>query len=251
MLFRTQGADVIAISQPMHAWIAGLLLRAWNEPSTDALLLAAEQHDIGWLDWEVAPTFDETTGRPHLFRDVGASSHAPMWACGVDRALGAWGAHVALLISRHGGVIYRRFTTRHRLAKADGDAAQHYLDTQGPKEAGWAASLGFDEDQLTAESALVACVDTLSLALCGELKAPLDLEAPDRGGNMKALRLEERAGRPFEFTLAPWPFKTAELMIAGEGLALPADGRFVDEASMRQWLSNGHRVSFSARISPA
>jgi hypothetical protein len=105
MLFRTQGPDVIAISQPMHAWVAGQLLKAWNEALAEPVLLAAEQHDLGWLDWEVAPSFDETTGRPHLFRDIGASVHAPMWAAAVDRAQGAWGAHVALLISRHGGVI--------------------------------------------------------------------------------------------------------------------------------------------------
>ena len=70
MLFRTQGRDVIAISQPMHAWIAGQLLKAWNEALTEPVLLAAEQHDLGWLDWEVTPSFDEMTGRPHLFRDV-------------------------------------------------------------------------------------------------------------------------------------------------------------------------------------
>jgi Protein of unknown function (DUF3891) len=91
MLFRTRGSDVIAISQPMHAWIAGQLLKAWNEAQAEPVLLAAEQHDLGWLDWEVAPSFDETTGRPHLFRDIGAFVHAPMWAAGVDRAQSAWG----------------------------------------------------------------------------------------------------------------------------------------------------------------
>jgi hypothetical protein len=160
MLFRTQGPDVIAISQPMHAWVAGQLLKAWNEALAEPVLLAAEQHDLGWLDWEVTPSFDETTGRPHLFRDIGASVHAPMWAAAVDRAQGAWGAHVALLISRHGGVIYRRFTTRHRLSEADGDAARHYLETQTPKERAWARALGFEEDRLARESALIACVDS-------------------------------------------------------------------------------------------
>jgi len=80
MLFRVQKPGVIAISQLTHAWISGRLLRAWDEALSEPLLLAAEQHDLGWIDWEVAPSFDETTGRPHLFRDVGASSHAPMWA---------------------------------------------------------------------------------------------------------------------------------------------------------------------------
>jgi hypothetical protein len=66
--------------------------------------MAAEQHDIGWLDWETEPTFNPGTGRPHLFREVGAAAHAPMWTKGVQRACDAWGTHVALLASRHGGV---------------------------------------------------------------------------------------------------------------------------------------------------
>jgi Protein of unknown function (DUF3891) len=250
MLFRSQGVDVIAISQPMHAWIAGQLLASWDEALPEPLLLAAAQHDLAWLDWEVAPSFDAATGRPHLFRDVGASLHAPMWAAGVDRALGAWGAHVALLISRHGGVIYRRFTSRHRLSEADADAAKHYLETQAPKEHAWALTLGFDADRLVRESSLIACVDTLSLALCGELKAPLDIEAPGDGSNMRILRLTERPGKQFEFTLSPWPFRVPEVTVEGEGLALPSDGRFADEFSMRQWLTGGPRVPFSAQLSP-
>jgi hypothetical protein len=250
MLFRTLGPDVIAISQPMHAWIAGQLLRAWSEAQSEPVLLAAEQHDLGWLDWEGTPSFDETTGRPHLFRDVGAALHAPMWAAGVDRALGAWGAHVALLISRHGGVIYRRFTTRHRLSEADGDAARHYLETQAPKEAAWAKALALDDDQLARESALIACVDTLSLALCGELKAPLSIEAPGMGGETQLLELVEKPGRPFDFTLSPWPFRGSALRVEGEGLALPEGGQLADEASMRQWLKSGVRRPFSGRLSP-
>ena len=96
MLFRTEPSGVLAISQPTHAWISGQILRAWDEAFGEPLLLAAEQHDIGWLDWETAPSFNPETGRPHLFREIGAAVHSPMWSQGVERALGAWGAHVAL-----------------------------------------------------------------------------------------------------------------------------------------------------------
>src|ERR1700735_2156435 len=123
MLFRTEPAGVLATSQPAHAWVSGQILRAWDEALSEPLLLAAEQHDIGWLDWETAPTFDAATGRPHLFRAVGASLHAPMWRRGVARAFDAWGAHVALLISRHGGLIYRRYVDRHKTAPEDAAAA--------------------------------------------------------------------------------------------------------------------------------
>ena len=53
MLFRQDDQGVIAISQPAHAWISGQLLRAWDREFSEPLLLAAEQHDIAWLDWEV------------------------------------------------------------------------------------------------------------------------------------------------------------------------------------------------------
>jgi hypothetical protein len=248
MLFRDQKSGVIAISQLTHAWISGRLLRAWDEALSEPLLLAAEQHDLGWIDWEVAPSFDKGTGRPHLFRDVGASSHAPMWAAGVDRALAGWGMHVALLISRHGGVIYSRYTNRHRLAEADALAAQHYLQTQGAKEQVWARALGFDEARLTNESSLVAFVDALSLALCGELKTPLDLEAPDRGGGVQKMHIAERPGKPFEFVLSPWPFRDSALIFEGEARPLPREGRFPDEAAMKSWLAAPDRVTFAARL---
>ena len=89
MLFSNYNFGVLAISQPAHAWISGQLLRAWAEPLGEPLLLGAEQHDLGWFDWEAAPTFDPETGRPHLFRHVGAATHAPIWTRGVERALAA------------------------------------------------------------------------------------------------------------------------------------------------------------------
>jgi hypothetical protein len=250
MLFReptTPAAPALAISQLTHAWLSGQILRAFDAPLGEPLLLAAEQHDIGWLDWELAPSFDAQTGRPHLFRAVGAAQHAPMWALGVRRAHEAWGAHVALLISRHGGVIYRRYTDRHKISPADAEAADHYLTTQAPIEAAWARRLGLDEAALARQSALVAFVDALSLALCGELKAPLTLEAPGRNGEKVTMQLTARAGA-FDFTLAPWPFRTDVIALEGEGRALPPEGRFADEAAMRVWFAAPERVTFHARL---
>jgi hypothetical protein len=250
MLFREQSSGALAISQLTHAWISGQMLRAWGEALGEPLLLAAEQHDIGWMDWETAPSFNPQTGRPHLFREIGAAVHAPMWARGVERALGAWGAHVALLISRHGGIIYRRYTDRHRLSQADADAAQNFLETQAPIEDAWTRTLGLEAAALKKETTLVALVDTLSLVLCGELKAPMDLEAPGRNGGLTAMRLTERPDRPFAFALSPWPFRLDALIVEGEARRLPAGGRLADEAAMRNWLVSPERVSFQASLAP-
>jgi hypothetical protein len=248
MLFRTEPSGVLAISQPTHAWISGQILRAWGEALSKPLLLAAEQHDIGWLDWETAPTFNPETGRPHRFREIGAAVHSPMWRQGVDRALGAWGAHVALLISRHGDVIYSRYTDRHRISEADAAAAQTYLETQAPMEAAWARTLGLDAAALQEQTTLVALSDTLSLALCGELKTPIEVEAPNASGETETLSLTGRPGRPFDFVLSPWPFRKDVLDVEGEARPLPPVGRFDNETAMRTWLKSSERTVFRARL---
>jgi Protein of unknown function (DUF3891) len=248
MLFRDQHSGVLAISQLAHAWISGQILRAWRDRLPEPLLLAAEQHDIGWLDWETAPSFNPQTGRPHLFREIGAAMHAPMWTKGVERARAAWGAHVALLVSRHGGLIYRRYIDRHRVAEADAAAADQYLASQAPVEHAWATFLQLDDETMRRETGLVAFADALSLALCGDLKAPLELEASGRAGETIRLRLAEKPRAPFTFTLSPWPFGEDALTFEGEARALPAEGRFPDEATMRRWLAAPERVAFQARL---
>jgi hypothetical protein len=248
MLFRTEPSGVLAISQPTHAWISGQILRAWHEALSEPLLLAGEQHDIGWLDWETAPTFNPQTGRPHLFREIGAAVHSPMWRRGVERALGAWGAHVALLVSRHGGVIYRRYTDRHRISEADAAAAQTYLETQAPLEAAWAKTLGLDAAVLQKQTTLVALSDTVSLALCSELKTPFEVEAPNASGGTETLRLVERPGHPFDFILSPWRFRKDVVDVEGEARRLPAARRFDNEAAMRIWLKSPERAVFRARL---
>ena len=85
MLYRVEADRTLAISQPAHAWISGQLLRRLDVALSEPLLLAGEQHDIGWLDWERAPSFDAGARRPPTFREVGAVVHAPM--IGFARAL--------------------------------------------------------------------------------------------------------------------------------------------------------------------
>jgi hypothetical protein len=244
MLYRAEAGRTLAISQPAHAWISGQLMRRLDVPLSEPLLLAGEQHDIGWLDWERAPSFDAGARRPPTFREVGAVVHAPMWTAGVEQALSAWGPHVALLISRHGGRIYRRFGLPHATA-ADAEAIQGYLAAQAPRETGWAAAAGLDDTELDRQSALIAFVDALSLAVCGALRLPADLDF----GNAASLRVAEVA--PSDFRLDPWPFRDAAFEIEGQGRRLPSDGGFADEAAMRAWLKSAPWEAFSARLAPA
>ena len=64
----------------------------------------------------------------------------------------------------------------------DAAAGEYVLGTLNDADRdAYAAALAHD-------AALVALSDTLSLALCGELAPPLDLEAPDRAGGRRTGR---------------------------------------------------------------
>ena len=245
MLFSDQGSVqpgvVVAISQPEHALISGRLLAAWGRPLDERVVLAAGQHDVAWLDWELAPAFDAETGRPREFRSIGAAEHAPMWERGVERALAAWGRRVALLVSRHGSTIYRRFNDRHRSAAgpglvADERAAEDYLARHARLQDGWAAALGLDAGTIAHDAELIAFADTLSLMLCGALpvSAPLQIAR-------HAIELDVHADG--SYGLDPWPFAADTLPIEIEARPLPAIGRFADEGAMRDWLADPARIT--------
>jgi hypothetical protein len=240
MMYRNEAGRILAISQPAHAWISGQLLRRFAASLSETLLLAAEQHDLGWLDWERAPSFDARAGRPPTFREVGAAVHAPMWTMGVERALAAWGPHIAWLISRHGGRIYRRFGLPHA-GPEDARAIHAYLAAQAPREAEWAA--GLDAAELERQSTLIAFADALSLAVCGALPTPATLELPEG-----ELRVAE--ARAYDLRLSPWPFTGGAFEIEGEGRPLPEGGRFADEAEMRAWIASPARATFRTRLAP-
>jgi hypothetical protein len=137
------------------------------------------------------------------------------------------------------------------VSEADAAAAQNYLNAQALSEATWSQALGLEAAELERETALLAFSDTLSLALCGELKTPLNLEAPGRDGKVLTLRVAERPGRSFDFALSPWPFRVNELVVEGEARPLPSAGRFSNEEAMKTWLALPERVTFRAHLSPA
>jgi len=246
MVFNDQGSTrppvTLAISQPSHAVISGRILRVWAEPLHEETLLAAAQHDIAWLDWEMSPSFDPMTKRPHFFRAIGAAQHVPMWERGVDRAYAAYDRRVALLVSRHANTIYERFSDRHRSADpigklADEQAAGDYLGRHRPQQEQWARALGLDADAVTRDAGLIAFADNLSLVLCGAIPAPPQLDMTGAPIRLAMVPDKENA-----YTLDPWPLSVDEIFFETEARALPPSGRFENEASMRAWLAHPART---------
>ena len=76
------------IGQPAHAWVSGQLARAWGNAAFPApsprepFCLAAEQHDVGWADADLAPVAGPD-GRPLSFMRAAAARRT--WRSGAAR----------------------------------------------------------------------------------------------------------------------------------------------------------------------
>jgi len=255
MIFRdAPGETRLFIPQPAHALLSGQMMRHWGAPGfaqpdpAEEVILAAGQHDLAWMGWEAAPSLDPSTGRPQQFTAIGPAAHAPRWAAAVEMAHAAWGLWPALLISRHGTLIYTRYANPARDTPADKQAAARYLAEQGALQAAWAEALGASPAQVDRNAALVAAADALSLALCFARPGPAG-EAPTENGTPAPLTLSgsSEAG----WTLSPWPFRTPGLTLRTEVLRLPAAARWTEEAAMHVALRNAPRVTLEERLRPA
>lgn len=228
MLLRREGDDaVVAIGQASHAWLSGQLARAWRprpEP-WEEVCLAAEQHDVGMAQWDLAPALNPDTGLPMSFMEMPLDVHLRLWHAAPARLL-TQSRHAALLVSLHGTALYERRDLT-RLDEDGADAVRAYLAAQRVLQARLAAEVGADPGALREQQRLLRCWDALSLALC------LDWRDHEAGG----VRLVE--GR----RLDPWPFEPDGLTVRCEGRRLT--GRCDTEPELHAALERAPRVELA------
>jgi hypothetical protein len=270
MLYREAPDAVIAISQPSHAWLSGQIIRAWGNEAFGSVTpyedvcLGAEQHDIGWLPWEQAPTFNSATGRPHSFRELGVAAHTEIWRRGAEMAL-AFGRYPALLVSLHGCGLYERFDSVSANA-ADVAVVRDFLGGQRAIQLRSRESLSADPrfadyaDHGTIERnrGLVRAADRMSIAICTGMRdiaictedphEAIVRQVPTAGGDVD-VRLAAVGGDLTNITVTPWPFAGASVGVTCEGILLPAEP-FQDESAMRAALGSGPRQAIVAELRP-
>ena len=267
MLFRDGPNGSIAISQPSHAWLSGQLMRAWGNaefgtvaPYED-VCLAAEQHDIGWLQWEQSPSLNEATGRPHGFRELSVAAHTAIWRRGTDLAL-AFARYPALLVSLHGSGLYASFAG----TAADTAIVQDFLDSQRAIQHRLLASLRQDRRlgalcepaMVERNRRLVRTVDRMSIALCTGMqdlairtddpRVGVVKQVPTAGGETD-IHMFANDGDLTRVAVAPWPFAAAQVQVACEGILLPLQ-RLDDAAEPATRLQDATRVVLAAELTP-
>ena len=202
-------SDDLLVSQPAHAWISGQLARAWGNEEfpapapREAVCLAAEQHDVGWADADLAPLPD-TEGRPRSFMNYPRPAHVAIWR-GAARRMLAQSRYAALLVSLHGTSLYERADTSGE-PPAIAAAVADYL--RGERELQAALAAGLDPGEVERNRRLIALWDRMSLRLCHDQAGVVDgiaVSAPD-GDRV--------------VTMAPWPFARETLEVACEARRL-------------------------------
>ena len=160
--------EELVIGQPAHAWVSGQLARAWGNDAFPApsprepVCLAAEQHDVGWADADLAPLLDDA-GRPRSFLDVPRPAHLAIWRGAAHRLL-AQSRYAALLVSLHGTSLYERWVDPDAHPPDVAEAIRDYLTGQRGLQAELAA--GLDAEEVDRNRRLLLALDHLSLALC-------------------------------------------------------------------------------------
>jgi hypothetical protein len=260
MLFRTVEGGTLAITQTTHAWVSGQLARAWGNDRTgpieprEAVYLAAEQHDIGWLNREPEPALNVEAGRPRSFLELPPETHlGEIWSHAGRLAL-LTNRYAALLVSMHGTNLYGRF-------RGDPDAAnglaQPFLESQDAFQAELISSLRADphyapfvaDDALRRNSRLIALWDRLSLDICRATTHPDRIEHVPFATGDDTLTIAPVSDDPDRFTIDPWPFAKSVVDLIFEGRVLSQ--RYTAESSLHTGLANAPWRSVRVRVEPA
>jgi len=242
MVLRHDAAGVLAIGQPAHARLCGQFARAWGnerfgtvEP-LEEVALGAEQHDLAWSDWDLAPALREDTGLPVSFLELDPGLAAELWRHGPPRLI-AQSRWAALLATMHG----RRLSELRDVDALVEPAARSVRTLRAEsraREAELLASLAVAPELVARNSDLVWTWDGLSLALLLDW-APYTLRAvPAAGRSRVDIEVRAIAERQGEVTLelSPWPFADPTgVLVQTEGRRLTAT--YATEAALHAALA--------------
>ena len=240
MVLRRDGEGAIAIGQPSHAWLSGQLARAWASPPEpfEEICLAADQHDVGMAEWDLAPTLNRATGLPHSFMEMPLDLHLALWSAAASKLV-TQSAHAALLVSMHGTALYE-MRDLDRMAPEDAAKVRRFFADRRAEQDALLRALGVAREDVRPGQRLVWTLDYVSLALCLDWAPTVARSAPVAGGE-RDLRMEPAGER--RVTVDPWPFVGDSLTVRCEGRRLA--GGWSDEDAMRAALAAAPVVPLS------
>ena len=251
MLVRPEAGGTVAIGQASHAWLSGQLARAWGNERFDRpapweeVCLAAEQHDVGMAEWDLAPRLDPERGWPQPFTEMALADHLRLWSAAPAKLI-PQSRYAALLVSLHGSALYERRDLA-RMSAEDAAAVRGYLARQRELQDRLIALLDADRAQVARNQRLLYAWDGMSLALCLGWDGHEAEDVPSVGDAGVGVWLAPEAGA--RVAVDPWPFRAGELTVRCEGLRLA--GRYDTEAELHAALAEAPSVLLEFTLVPA
>jgi hypothetical protein len=246
VLVRKEGDGAVVIGQASHAWLLGQLARAWGGPAVapveprEEVCLAAEQHDVGMAVWDLAPALNPDTGLPRAFLEMELAVHLALWTAAPERLL-TQSRYAALLVSRHGTILYGRADLDAMAPERAGPIRTFLAEGRAVQER-LIAQLGVDPADVDRNGQLVFAWDWLSLALCLGWDAGETPAVPLAGGPGRLRYVPTADGA----TLDPWPFPAPEVVLACEGVRL--EGRYDTEEALHAALATAPVLRLAFRL---
>lgn len=169
MIVRPLAHGFQLVTQPDHAQLARRIMERCVPLAAlarrEAILLAIEGHDGGWVETDAAPSVDPVTGGIVDFVKAPLHVRQGVWPRAIAQLAGEpW---AAALVAHHAWFVYERFRTG-----AD-PAWTAFFDAMAAARDERLRAFGLALDELLADYAFLRLGDLISLAFCNREREPL------------------------------------------------------------------------------
>ena len=272
-------SNVLLILQTDHSRIAGLLAARWGNDQFaklqpySSMVLAAQEHDSGWWDWEIKPSANEQ-GYPSDY--IGSIKHLGqgVWLDLYRRAIervAARDLYAAYFVSMHGeALLTKGMGLLPSMPDYTGDSAvQQFITQQKELRAGWLPTLQKNqaltavttEKHLWTNFNLMEVFDQFAQFVCNRypfnsqarkngpthtlsgLSVPVSPEQPNITLTIDVLNETDAIVRPFPFDVNP-------LKLSFEG-RLVSNQPFSDQEEFLQQFYGGERIAIDYTLRAA
>ncbi len=270
---------LLLILQTDHSRIAGLLAAHWGNDEFAGLnpyasmVLAAQEHDSGWWDWEIKPTLNDQ-GKPSDYigsiKHLGQGVWLDLYRRAIER-LAPRDLYAAYFVSMHGeALLTQGMGLLPSMPDYTGDpAVQEFIAQQKELRAGWLPTLRKDqaltavttETHLWTNFNLMEVFDQFAQFVCN--RYPFNSQARKNGPShtLSGLAVPVSPEQPnatltidvLNETVAvvhPFPFDVNPLRLSFEGRLVP-NQPFSNQEEFLQQFYGGERIAINYTLSAA
>ena len=270
---------VLLILQTDHSRIAGLLAAHWGNDQFAKLqpyasmVLAAQEHDSGWWDWEIKPSVNEQ-GYPSDYigsiKHLGQGVWLDLYRHAIER-VAARDLYAAFLVSMHGeALLTKGMGLLPSMPDYTGDpAVQKFIGEQKGLRAGWLPTLKktqhladlTTEKHLWTNFNLMEVFDQFAQFVCN--RYPFNSQARKNGPThtLSGISVPVSPERPnitltidvlseTDAVVEPFPFDVNPLKLSFEGRLVP-NRPFSDQEEFLQQFYSGDRIAINYSLSAA